>query len=449
MIDFIPVLVIIVLVLINGLFVAAEFALIGTPRTQIDHAVNQGNPVAKVIQSIMRNPTKQSEYIATAQLGITLASLGLGMYGERKLAEWLFTSSQNMLGEGASHTLASIVSLGILTFLHIVFGEMVPKSMALQKPQQTSLWITPLVVVIQKAVYPLILTLNKLGNGFLKWFGITGSSTHKGASHTAEELEFVFKESQEGGQLRKKTREILQDLLYFGHLNAGEVMVPRIKIIGIPIKATHDEVKAIISKSKHTRYPLYDGGFDNIVGTVHTKDFLRSQLEGKSGSIADLIRPVPYVPEAASLEQVLKIMRKHNAHMVVVIDEFGGTAGLLAIEDLFEEVVGEIGEGGGESPDIQKDKTSGVFRVTGMVRIEDLGVRLRRDMEHEDVDTVNGLIMTLLGRLPKLGDVVAYKGYRFEVTEIDGHGVGYCNVSLIPTTEVEKDKDKDKEKDKD
>lgn len=432
MIEVLPIVVIIVLVLINGLFVAAEFALIGTPRTQIDQAVNQGNAVAKVIQGIMKDPKSQAEYIATAQLGITLASLGLGMYGERKLAEWIFSSFHDFASEGAVHTIASIISLGTLTFLHIVIGEMVPKSMALQKPQQTSLWITPLVVVIQKAVYPLIIILNKLGNGFLHWFGIKQGSVHKHASHTPEELEFVFKESQEGGQLRKKTREILQDLLYFGHLNAGEVMVPRIKIIGIPIKASHDDVKAIISKSKHTRYPLYDGSFDNIVGTVHTKDFLRAQLEGNRGPIVDLMRPVPYVPEASSLEQVLKIMRKHNAHMVVVIDEFGGTAGILAIEDLFEEVVGEIGEGGGESPDIQKDKHSGVFHVTGMVRIEDLGVRLRTDMEHEDVDTVSGLIMTLLGRMPKLGDVVHYKGYRFEVTAIDGHGVGYCDVSPIP-----------------
>jgi len=434
MIEFMPVFIIIVLVLINGLFVAAEFALIGTPRTQIDQAVNQGNPVAKVIQDIMRDPSKQAEYIATAQLGITLASLGLGMYGERKLAEWLTVSFTNYFNEGAAHTVATIVSLGMLTALHIVIGEMVPKSMALQKPQQTSLWITPIVVLIQKAVYPLIIILNRLGSGFLNWFGISHSSSHK-TSHTPEELEHVFKESQEGGQLRKKTREILQDLLYFGHLNAGEVMVPRVKIVGIPIKATNDEVKATISKSKHTRYPLYDGSFDNIVGTVHTKDFLRDQIEGKKSPIANLLRPVPYVPEAASLEQVLKIMRKHNAHMVIVIDEFGGTAGLLAIEDLFEEVVGEIGEGGGESPDIQKDKQSGVLHVTGMVRIEDLGVRLRQDMEHEDVDTVSGLIMTLLGRLPKLGDVVNYKGFRFEVTEIDGHGVGYADVSPIPDNE--------------
>ncbi|MBC7658223.1 MAG: HlyC/CorC family transporter [Chitinophagaceae bacterium] len=442
--DLLPFIVIVILVLINGLFVAAEFALIGTPRTQIDQAANQGNAVAKVIQSILKNPNKQAEYIATAQLGITLASLGLGMYGERKIAELLFASFQNFGGEDAVHTVASILALGILTFLHIVLGEMVPKSMALQKPQETSLWITPIVVLVQKCVFPLIIALNKLGNGFLKLIGVTSGGVHKASAHTAEELEFVFKESQEGGQLRKKTREILQDLLYFGHLNAGEVMVPRIKIIGIPIKANNDEVKAIISKSKHTRYPLYDGSFDNIVGTVHTKDFLRAQLKGEVGTISDLIRPVPYVPEAASLEQVLKIMRKHNAHMVVVIDEFGGTAGLLSIEDLFEEVVGEIGEGGGESPDIQKDKNSGVFRVTGMVRIEDLGVRLHQDMEHEDVDTVNGLIMTLLGRLPKLGDGVVYKGYRFEVIEIDGHGVGYCNVSAVDPLELEKDKDKDK-----
>ncbi len=439
MIDIVMVLIVIVLVLINGLFVAAEFALIGTPRTQIDQAVNQGNAVAKVIQAIQRNPDRQNEYIATAQLGITLASLGLGMYAERKLAESFMSYFIDSLSEGAAHTLASILSLGLLTFLHIVLGEMVPKSMALQKPQQTSLWITPLVVVIQKFVYPLILVLNKLGSGILSWIGINPDD-RKVSSHTAEELEHVFKESQEGGQLRKKTREILQDLLYFGHLNAGEVMVPRTRIVGIPISANTADVKAILSKSKHTRYPMYDGSFDNIVGTIHTKDFLRAQLTGNKKPVAELLRPVPYVPEAASLEQVLKIMRKHNAHMVVVIDEFGGTAGILAIEDLFEEVVGEIGEGGSDTPDIVKDKDSGQFRVAGMVRIEDLGVRLRTDMEHEDVDTVSGLIMTLLGRLPKVGDSVSYKNFRFDVVTVEGRSVGTVLVS--PETQPLSDPEK-------
>lgn len=439
MIDIVMILVVIVLVLVNGLFVAAEFALIGTPRTQIDQAVNQGNTVAKVIQTIQRDSDKQNEYIATAQLGITLASLGLGMYAERKLAESFMSYFVGSMSEAAAHTLASILSLGLLTFLHIVFGEMVPKSMALQKPQQTSLWVTPLVVVIQKFVYPLILFLNRLGNGILSWIGVSAEQRRKVSSHTAEELEHVFKESQEGGQLRKKTREILQDLLYFGHLNAGEVMVPRIKIVGIPIKATANDVKALISKSKHTRYPMYDGSFDNIVGIIHTKDFLRAQLSGNNGPVADLLRPVPYVPEAASLEQVLKIMRKHNAHMVVVIDEFGGTAGILAIEDLFEEVVGEIGEGGGETPDIVKDRESGSFRVAGMVRIEDLGVRLRVEMEHEDVDTVSGLIMTLLGRLPKVGDIVSYKNHRFEVKATEGHSVSSVLVTPeLPESDTEK-----------
>lgn len=428
MIDIVMVLFVIVLVLINGFFVAAEFALIGTPRTQIDQAANQGNTVAKVIQAIQRSPEKRSEYIATAQLGITLASLGLGMYAERKLAESFTSYLVGTWSEGVAHTIASIFSLGLLTFLHIVFGEMVPKSMALQKPQQTSLLITPVVVVIQKCVYPFIILLNKLGSGILSWIGIEPGQ-RKGSSHTTEELEHVFKESQEGGQLRKKTREILQDLLYFGQLNAGEVMVPRTKIVGLSIHATTEDVKSLISKSRHTRYPLYDGSLDNIVGTIHTKDFLRAQVQGSVERLSDLIRSVPYVPEASSLEQVLKTMRKHNAHMVVVIDEFGGTAGILSIEDLFEEVVGEIGEGGGDTPDIQKDKQSGIFTVAGMTRIEDLGVRLRTDMEHMDVDTVGGLVMTLLGRLPKVKDVVSYKGFRFEVLSVDGHSVETLQVA--------------------
>lgn len=428
-----PIIIVALLVVVNGIFVAAEFALISTPRALIDQLATKGHSVARIVQSIMKDRIQQDRYIATAQLGITLSSLGLGMYGEHKLADWL-TPQLEALGTGqfvAAHTVATVVAIALLTYVHIVIGEMVPKSIALQKSHQTAFLVTPFVILTQKAMFPLILGLNSLGNRLLSLFGIQPhSAAHSEGVHSAEELQFVIKESQEGGQLRQATGEVMQDLLNFAQMTAGDAMVPRTRIVGIPLGATSAEVREIISQTRHTRYPLYDGNFDNIIGIIHSKDFLKAGMLDRTMK-RELARPVPYVPESANLEQVLKRMRKQNAHMVVVIDEFGGTAGMLAIEDLFEEVVGEIGEGAGSEPDIVMDR-DGICHAKGTVRLQELGERLELELEHEDVDTVSGLVLVLLGRPPHGGDFVDYKGLRFSVTEVEGHGVGSVTVTLNP-----------------
>lgn len=435
-----PVIIIALLVIVNGIFVAAEFALISTPRALIDQLTTKGHSVARLIQEILKDRVLQDRYIATAQLGITLSSLGLGMYGEHKLADWL-TPKLEALGAGqfiAAHSVATVMSITVLTYVHIVIGEMVPKSIALQRSHQTAFLVTPFVILTQKTMYPLIVGLNALGNRLLALFGIQAHAvTHSETVHSAEELQFVIKESQEGGQLRQATGEVLQDLLSFAQMTAGEAMVPRTRIVGIPLGADATTVREIISKTRHTRYPIYDGNFDNIVGILHSKDFLKPGMLNRVIT-RDLARPVPYVPESANLEQILKRMRKQNAHMVVVIDEFGGTAGMLAIEDLFEEVVGEIGEGAGSAPDIHVDK-NGVCRVKGTVRLQDLGERLELELEHEDVDTVSGLVLVLLGRPPHKEDLVDYKGLRFTVSEVEGHGVGSATITLIPRPDNEQD----------
>jgi CBS domain containing-hemolysin-like protein len=432
-----PIIIVALLVITNGVFVAAEFALISTPRALIDQLATKGHALARVMQGIMKDRVLQDRYIATAQLGITLASLGLGMYGEHKLADWLAPQFE-ALGTGrfvAADTVAMVVAIGLLTYVHIVLGEMVPKSIALQKSHQTAFLVAPFVILTQKGLYPLIVGLNSLGNRVLSLCGIKPQELNHGESvHSAEELQFVIKESQEGGQLRQETGEVLQDLLNFAQMTAGEAMVPRIRIVGIPLGAAASEVREILSTTRHTRYPVYDGNFDNIVGIVHSKDFLKAGMMDRVVS-RDMARPVPYVPESANLEQVLKRMRKQNAHMVVVIDEFGGTAGMLAIEDLFEEVVGEIGEGAGSAPDIHIDK-NGVCHAKGIVRLMDLGERLELELGHEDVDTVSGLILLLLGRPPHLGDFVDYKGLRFAVTKVEGHGVGSASIALLPRKEA-------------
>jgi CBS domain containing-hemolysin-like protein len=417
------------LILLNGLFVAAEFAIAGAPRAAIMSRAAQGHRVARLVRDILDDPRRQDQYIATAQLGITFASLGLGMYGEHALAEWL-AAWLDRLGASrwiAAHGLASGLTVVTLTYFHIVIGEMVPKSLALQRAERTALWITPPVLWVKTALYPLVIGLNGLGNAILKLMGIDRQTASHQHYYSAEELQFIVRESQEAGLLRSETGQVLRELLEFGDLTAGQAMVPRVTITGIPLGATAAEVAEILRAARHTRYPVYDGDLDHIGGIIHIKDVLRLLRDG--GSIQpEEIRPVPYVPETATLDIVLAAMRQARTQMAIVLDEYGGTAGLVTVEDLFEEVVGEIDEDAAGQPAMYRDR-AGRLHVAGTVRLQELGERLGFALGHGEVETVSGLVLLLLARPPRVGDAVMYRGVRFEVTAVEGLGVKECTAS--------------------
>ncbi|HOM72359.1 MAG TPA: CNNM domain-containing protein, partial [Armatimonadota bacterium] len=230
-----------ILILLNGLFVAAEFAIVGAPRAAIERKAAQGNRAARMVNDILHDAKRQDRYIATAQLGITFASLGLGMYGEHYLAGQIVHLLES-LGAAkwiAAHAIASVAAVGILTYFHIVVGEMVPKSLALEHAEKTVLWITPPMMWIKGLMYPLVVGVNDLGNGILRIFGIKRQATGAEYYHTSEELQYIIEESLEGGMLHAESGQVLRDLFEFGELDAGEVMVPRVKIQGIPLHATH------------------------------------------------------------------------------------------------------------------------------------------------------------------------------------------------------------------
>lgn len=422
--------IILLLVLANAVFVAAEFAIVGAPRAAIERRALQGNRIARRISRILHDPLLQDRYIATAQLGITFASLGLGMYGEHSLAEcfdrWLEASGISVWG--LSHALASLLSIALLTYLHIVLGEMVPKSLALQYAERTALWISPFMHWIKIVWYPLVVGLNGIGNAILKLLRVERQLT---AGHylSTEELQYIVQESQDGGLLRAESGRVLQDLLEFGDLTAAEVMVPRVHMVGIPVDAEPEEIKEIVRLSHHSRYPVYEGDMDHILGVLHIKDLLRLLLEGLPLS-RDHLRTVPYVPETSKLDGVLAAMRRRRTHMAVVMDEFGGTAGLITIEDLFDEVVGDIDQGVEEGPEIVAEE-DGRFRVPGTLRLDELGEHLGITLEHEEVYTVSGLVLMLLDRQPHVGNVVTYGPVHFEVTAVRGHGVDECRVTLL------------------
>jgi CBS domain containing-hemolysin-like protein len=414
--------IILALVVVNGLFVAAEFAIVGAPRAAIEARADRGDRRAHRVQKILEDPRQQDRFIATAQIGISVASLGLGMYGEHQLAQWLEAWLAGWAANPwlTSHLIASFVAVAILTYLHIVIGEMVPKAMALQHAAATAIWVAPVIIAIQRVISPLVRALNNVNNWVLSLFGVHRQEVSAERYHTTEELQFIIEESQEGGLLRGESGDILRELFEFGDLSAGEVMVPRVLSVGIPVGAEPDEIRSIVGTHPHTRYPVYSGGLDNIIGSVHIKEVLRHLVSNRPVTARDA-RPVPYVPGPAPLDQVLKAMRRFRAQMAVVMDQHGGTAGLVTMEDLVEEVVGEIEEGRRPIPIVKAG--DGRLRVRGTVRLAEVGEALDRELEHPRVTTVSGLVLLLLGRPAQVGDVVTYNDVRFEVLAVVGRGV--------------------------
>lgn len=422
--------IILALVLLNGVFVASEFAIVGAPKAAIERRAGGGERVARMVLRVLRDPQRQDRFIATAQIGISLASLGLGMYGEHVLAEWI-TVGLEPLGASrwlAAHTLAGFLSVAALTCLHIVLGEMVPKSMALQNPERAILWLAAPMMWTERLFFPLVVGLNALGNGLLRLVGVNRRVATAEHYLTTEELQLVIEESEQAGALRAESGRVLRELFEFGELTAGEVMVPRVRITGIPVGASADTLRSILRSSQNTRYPVYEGDLDHVAGMIHIKDLLRHLVTERPITAADT-RPLPVVPDTLPMDELLALMRRERTQMALVIDEHGGTAGIVTLEDVFEEVVGAIEEGqpGQRAVYVGAD---GRLRASGTLRLDELGQEFGIDLEHEEVDSVSGLVLTLLGRPPRVGDLVSYGGLMLEVTAVMGYGVEQCAVAL-------------------
>ena len=426
--ELIAILIITVLILLNGLFVAAEFAIVAAPRHPLERRARAGQRVAAAVLAILSSPRRQDQFIATAQVGITFASLGLGMYGEHVLAGWIAIPLEHWGAQRwiAAHAVASVLSVIILTYFHIVIGEMVPKSLALQHAERTVLWITPLMRVVRAIFHPLVVGLNTIGNGLMAMVGISRQTPSREHYHSSEELQLVVQESREAGVLSAESLNLLSGIFEFGDRTAIEVMVPRVRIAGIPVGMAIDEVEALLRRSPKARYPVYEGDLDHIVGVLHVKDLLRLMVAGARVTAEDA-RQMPVVPETTGLNDVLTTMRRERTHMAIVVDEHGGVAGIVTLEDLVEEVVGEIRDTD-DAPELSRVAATGDVRVLGTVRLDELGEQLGMTLEHPEVDSVSGLILALLGRAARVGDVVGYAGLRFEVTAVQGPGVAECAV---------------------
>lgn len=435
MAELIVVLVVALLIAVNGVFVAAEFAVVAAPRGPVARRAREGERWARRLRRILEEPLRQDRFIATAQLGITLASLGLGMYGEHALAGWIYAL---LVAAGAgswaiAHGLATAVAVGVLTYLHIVVGEMVPKALALQHPVATARGVLVPMEIFRYALYPLVVGLNASGNGILRLFGIRREVVASERFHSSEELELIVDESARGGQFESQAGQMVRELFGFAELTAAEVMVPRVRLTGLPLGIGAAELAARIRSSPHTRYPVYDGSLDRILGVAHAKDLLRRLRRGEALDESD-VRPVPQVPESMTLDEVLAVMSDAKSQMAVVLDEFGGTAGIVGSQDLVEEIVGEMDEGGDAPSEIQP--RGELWSVAGTTRLDELGELLGRQLDHPDVLTVSGLVLHELGRAPRAGDRVRHIGVEIVVESVFGQGVERATVSQLPPPAV-------------
>lgn len=433
----ITVVIVIVLIILNALFVAAEFAIIGAPRATIEAKALSGNATAKAALVVLKDPRLMDRFIATAQLGITLASLGLGMYGEHRLAEvlgGLFTRLA-LPSWFSPHFIASGIAIATLTALHIVFGEMVPKTLALQHAEGAMLRILGPMSFIRRMLSPLVWALNAVGNAMLRLLGIAREGGH--APPTPDDLKSIVEESVAEGQLSADAGRVLGELFTFGERTAAEVMTPRVRTVGIPWGATPAQIRRIITTARHGRYPVYEGSLDHIRGMVLIRDLLKLLVEDRPLDAAT-VRPVPFVAETTRLDVVLSLMRRLKTQIAVVMDEHGGTDGLITIEDLFEEVVGEVSDGTASAVPVRAVE-DGVVAL-GTARLDEVGEVLNRPLTHDEVDTVSGLVLMLLDRPPVVGDVVTFAGLELRVSAVAGRGVQACTIKTIaPIADAEGD----------
>ena len=432
MVYLVPIGVIALLILFNGLFVAAEFSVVGASRTRIAQRAEEGSAVAQRVLEILQNADLQNRYLATAQVGITVASLGLGMYGEHAVADWLIgpLESLGVFAIPLAHTISAVVSIGFLTYLHVVIGEMIPKSIALQSADQMVLRLERPMGLMDKIFRPIVVVLNGLGNGVVKLLGIQPASE---SAHlmSPDELEMIVEESYKGGLIQADEQLFIENILDLSERSVGHVMTPRTRITGIPITASEKSVLTRACEARFTRLPVYDGNLDQIVGILHLKDLARQQMHpDEAFDLRGLARPAIFVPESLSLEDLLRRFRRENIQMAVVFDEYGGTAGLVTIEDLVEEVVGEILDEFDQEIAPMKQIRPGVIRVRGDLLLDELNQHYDLHLAHPDADTVGGLLMTLLGRVLRPGDEVVHGGARFKVETVKGLAVQTVIVEL-------------------
>jgi CBS domain containing-hemolysin-like protein len=404
------------LIFLNGFFVSAQFAMVRVRGSRIDTLVQEGHKRAKVASHLMDH---LDAYLSACQLGITLASLGLGWIGEPAIAailEPLFTSlnwSNNLI-----HPVSFLMGFAIIAILHIVIGELVPKSVAIRKAENVTMLIASPIIFLRKMMSPMIWFLNSIANLLLKPFGIDTNEVSSSA-HTEEEIRVLVKESHKSGLIDNTELALMDNIFEFAETNAREIMIPRTEMICLYGNLSFEENKTIALREMHTRYPVCEKDKDNIIGFVHIKDLLKV-TDSSILDIREVMRPMTTVPESMPISTLLKIMQKKKSQIAILIDEYGGTSGLVTLEDIMEEIVGEIqDEFDEERPDVEKQDEH-TYSINGMMLIEEVNSLFGLGISTDDYDTIGGWIHSQIENPPEKDQFVqSEQGYRFTIEETD------------------------------
>jgi magnesium and cobalt exporter, CNNM family len=408
------------LVLANGFFVAAEFSIITVRKTRIDQLIIEGSRMARPVRRALDEPRR---YIAATQLGITMASLGLGWIGEPALASMLYPLADALpapLSAATAHSLAVGVAFATITSLHIVLGELAPKTVALQYPEQTSLVVTKPTELFLRAFSPFIRVLNGAGGAVVHFFGLRTPSGH-GLVHSEEELKMLVTASQEAGVLEEDEEQMLHRVFHFSEYTAAQMMVPRTEMAAVPADAPLQEVVDLVVRGRHTSLPVYREGVDDVIGIVLVTDLVRTLAAPPHAfNVAGIAREALTVPETMKADELLRQMRRHRTHQAIVIDEYGGTAGLVTFERVMERIVGQLGGDFGATGRQITQLADGSAEVDGLALVSDINEQFELEIDEETYSTIGGYMLGSLGRRPKMGDAVDAAGRTLTVVALDG-----------------------------
>ncbi|MGE5479488.1 MAG: hemolysin family protein [Chloroflexota bacterium] len=426
-------------VALNAFFVAAEFAIVKVRESQIELAIRTGNKLALIAKPLVHH---LDTYLSATQLGITLASLGLGWIGESVVSQVILETLRYFgaqLTPEAAHAIALPVAFALITFLHIVFGELIPKSLAIQRSEKVTFMVAAPLRTFYYALSPAIWALNHFANWLLKLMGLPPAKEGEQA-HSAEELRYLIEEGSRSGVIEENEHALLENVFDFRDTPVKQVMVPRNHIVGIERSLPTDEILEIYNEEGYTRLPVFDKTIDNIIGEVYGKDLLLLLMNRNLIILEDIIRPAFFVHENDKISDLMRIMQKRRIHMAIALDDFGGTAGIITMEDILEEIVGEIqDEYDEESPHVL-EIVAGEFTVDAATSIVELNDSLPYPLEEsEEYESLGGLITSLLGRIPEQGEIFRIDGYSCQIITRSERRIE--TVKLVPTDSESKDQD--------
>ncbi len=420
--DFLRIILVFLLVAGNAFFVAAEYALVTARRTRLMEMARDGSLRARIALRIMDHPAR---FIGTVQLGITAFSIALGAIGEPLV--------EHFLEPVLATTVSFLIAFGIVTYLHVTLGELVPKAIALTKNESTALWVALPVEAFYVATYPIVWLLQASANLFTRMFGIEPAPAGV-VAHTEEDIRMIVSAAGESGVVEDVEEEMIYKVFDFADKEVHEVMVPRPEVVAISVDLPPEECLRAVMESPHTRYPAYRGSLDDIVGVLHVRD-LFSALNDRGMAqvrVEDLLRPAHFVPETKDLAALLADFRRTKQHMAIVVDEYGAMQGIVTLEDLLEEIVGEI-EDEFDLPDEAVERIDDqTIRIHGTFPVDDFNEQFKTELPIEDYHTVGGFLFGLIGRAPEPGDEVEHDGMTFRVLEVDGTRIERLEVEFRP-----------------